>query len=70
MLQFSLESPEPKSFYDKGKYLLNYFRFILKGSDDGVMYFEESSFWTLSIVQGFLFKKNNVSDVGSASVFR
>jgi hypothetical protein len=64
MLQFSLGSPEPKSFYDKRKYLLNYFRFILKASDDGVKYSEES----LSIVQCFFFK--NVSEAGSASVFR
>jgi hypothetical protein len=24
---------------------------VLKGSDDGVMHFEESCFWTLSIIQ-------------------
>jgi hypothetical protein len=41
---------------------------ILKGSDDVVMHFEESCFRTLSIVQCFFFK--NVSEVGSASVFR
>jgi hypothetical protein len=42
---------------------------ILKGSENGVMHFEESCFWTLSIVQSFFFK-NNVSQAGSASVFR
>jgi hypothetical protein len=31
------------------------------------MRFEESCFWTLSIVQSFFFK-NNVSEAGSASV--
>jgi hypothetical protein len=41
---------------------------ILKGSDDGVMHFEKSCFRTLSIVQCFFF--NNVSENGSASVFR
>jgi hypothetical protein len=45
------------------------FKSILNGSDDGVMHFEESCFWTLSIVQCFFFK-NNVSEAGSASVFR
>jgi hypothetical protein len=29
---------------------------ILKGSDDSVMHFEESCFWTLSIVQCFSLK--------------
>jgi hypothetical protein len=42
---------------------------FLKGSDDGVMHFEESCIRILSIVQCFLFKKN-VSETGSASVFR
>jgi hypothetical protein len=42
---------------------------ILKGSDDGVMHFEKSCFRTLSIVQCFFFN-NNVSENGSASVFR
>jgi hypothetical protein len=28
-------------------------KYILKGSDDGVMHFEESCFWTLTIVQCF-----------------
>jgi hypothetical protein len=41
---------------------------VLKGSDDGVMHVEESCFRTLSIVQCFFFK--NVSEAGSASVFR
>jgi hypothetical protein len=43
--------------------------YILKGSDDGEMHFEESCFRTLSIVQCFYFK-NDVSEAGPASVFR
>jgi hypothetical protein len=42
---------------------------ILKGSDDGVMHFEESCFRALSIVQCSFFK-NNVLETGFASVFR
>jgi hypothetical protein len=49
--------------------LLSAYESIMKGSDDGVMHFEESCFWTLSIVQCFFFK-NNVSEADSASVFR
>jgi hypothetical protein len=30
---------------------------VLKGSDDGVVHLEESCFWTLSIVQRFIFKE-------------
>jgi hypothetical protein len=32
-------------------------KYILKGSDDGVMHFEESCFWTLSTLQCFFLKK-------------
>jgi hypothetical protein len=38
-----------KSFLQQDHYTVC----ILKGSDDGVMHFEESCFWTLSIVQCF-----------------
>jgi hypothetical protein len=40
------------------------FHSILKGSEDGVMHFEESCFWTLSIIQCFFFK-NDVSETDS-----
>jgi hypothetical protein len=41
--------------------IYKYVKSILKGSDDGVMHFEESCFWTLSIVQCFSFKNNVVT---------